>query len=116
MPLPTNLLPLFALLFTACIDSPLPEDPAIARVIVSWDPLACGEPHRVAAELEDQDGVKISSSTPCTAGSLTLDARHFGVYYGRVYAWEAGEDIRSITAVRLIVDEPVMRWLIATPP
>jgi hypothetical protein len=107
---------LFWLAFTACIDSPMPDDPPLARVIVAWDPLACGEPHRVAVELEDQDGIKLSSSTPCNAGSVTIDAQHFGLYYGRVYAWEAGEDIRSITPVRLLVDEPVMRWLIATPP
>ncbi|MBA3502528.1 MAG: hypothetical protein M4D80_21660 [Myxococcota bacterium] len=106
------------LVFSACmdIDSPMPDEPLIARVIVVWDPLACGDPHRVAVELEDQAGVKLSSSTPCNAGSLTIDARHFGVYYGRIYAWEAGEPIRSITTVRLFVDEPVMRWLIATPP
>lgn len=106
----------FWLAFTACIDSPMPDEPALARVIVAWDPLACGEPHRVAVELEDQDGIKLSSSTPCTAGSLTLEARHFGVYYGRVYAWEAGKDIRSVTPVRIFVDEPVTRWLIVTPP
>jgi hypothetical protein len=106
------------LVLAACIDidSPSPDDPPIARVVVVWDPLACGEPHRIAVELEDQAGVKLSSSTPCTAGSLSIDAKHFGVYYGRVYAWEAGEDIRSVTAVRLFVDEPVTRWLIATPP
>jgi hypothetical protein len=103
--------------FAACIDSPLDVDePAIARVVVVWDPLACGEPHRVAVELEDHAGVKLSSSTPCNAGSLAIDAPHIGVYFGRIYAWEAGEDIRSITPVRLTVDEPVVRWLIATPP
>jgi hypothetical protein len=107
---------LFWLAFTACIDSPMPDDPAIARVVVAWDPLACGAPHRIVVELEDQAGVKLSSSTPCNTGSLTVDAPHFGIYYGRIYAWEAGEDIRSITPVRLFVDEPVVRWLIATPP
>jgi hypothetical protein len=109
---------LFWLSFTACIDSPLPDadEPAIARVVVVWDPLACGDPHRVAVELEDQAGIALSSSTRCDAGSLSIDTRHFGVYYGRIYAWEAGEEIRSITPVRLFVDEPVVRWLIATPP
>ena len=106
------------LTFSACIDAPLSDvdDPAIARVIVAWDPLACGDPHRVAVELEDQAGVMLSSSVPCNAGSITIDAPHFGVYYGRVYAWVAGEETRSITQVRLFVDEPIVRWLIATPP
>lgn len=109
---------LFWFAFTACIDSPMSDvdDPAIARVIVVWDPLACGDPHRIAVELEDHAGIRRSSSTPCSAGSLTIDMPHLGVYYGRVYAWEAGEEIRSIVSVRLIVDEPVVRWFIATPP
>jgi len=108
---------LFWLAFTACIDSPpdLEDGPSVARVIVQWDPLACGPPHRVAVELEDEAGVRLSSSTPCNAGSLAIDTLHFGLYYGRVYAWEAGEDIRSVTPVRLVVDEVVVRWLIATP-
>lgn len=106
----------FWLCFTACIDTPMPSDPPIARVIVVWDPLGCGEPHRVAVELEDFDGNKLSSSTACATGSITLDTAHYGVYYGRIYAWEAGKDIRSVTPVRLNVDEPIVRWLVATPP
>ena len=105
------------LAFAACIDAPIdPDDPPIARVVVVWDPLACGDPHRIAVELEDHAGVRLSSSTPCNAGSLAIDTPHFGVYYGRIYAWEAGKEIRSITPVRLVVDEPIVRWLIATPP
>lgn len=106
----------FWCLFTACIDTPESDPDPIARVVVVWDPLSCGDPHRIAVELEDVDGYKLSSSTPCNAGSLTIDTPHFGLYYGRVFAWEAGQDIRSITFVRLFVDEPVMRWLVATPP
>ncbi|HLL25824.1 MAG TPA: hypothetical protein VK427_26985 [Kofleriaceae bacterium] len=100
----------------ACIDAPTPDDPAIARVVVLWDPLACGDPHRVAVELEDHAGVRLSSSAPCSTGSIAIDTPHYGLYYGRIYAWEAGEAIRSITPVRLHVDEPVVRWLVATPP
>jgi hypothetical protein len=106
----------FWLSFTACIDSPMPDDPPIARVVVAWDPLACGAPHRVAVELEDHDGNRLSSSTACTTGSLAIDTLHYGTYYGRVFAWEAGETIRSVTPVRVVVDEPVVRWWIATPP
>jgi len=108
----------FWCLFVACIDdAPFdPDPPPISRILVVWDPLACGEPHRVAVELEDHAGAKLSSSTACTTGSLTIDTPHYGLYYGRVYAWEAGEEIRSIMPVRLFVDEPVVRWWIATPP
>jgi hypothetical protein len=109
---------LYWLCFSACIDAPMSDvdDPSIARVVVEWDPLSCGAPHRIAVELEDQAGNRLSTSTACTAGSLAIDAPHFGLYYGRVYAWQPGEVIRSITPVRLTVDEPIVRWLIATPP
>lgn len=101
---------------TACIDAPVEaEVPPIARVIVHWDPLACGDPHRVAVELEDDAGARLSSSTACTTGSLVLDTAHYGLYYGRIYAWRAGEEIRAVTPVRLVIDEPIVRWLVATP-
>ena len=57
-----------------------------------------------------------NTTAPCNAGSLTIDTNHFGIYYGRVYAWEAGEEIRSVVPVRLVIDAPVVRWWIATPP
>ncbi|MDQ3363966.1 MAG: hypothetical protein M3680_00855 [Myxococcota bacterium] len=106
---------LFWFTFIACVDTPIPENPPIARVIVSWDPLACGPPHRIVVELEDEAGVALSSSTPCSQGSLSLDTPHFGIYRGRIFAWVAGEAIRSITSVRLAVDEPIVRWIVATP-
>lgn len=109
---------LLSVAVVACIDSPMSDadDPSIARVIVVWDPLECGGPHRVVVELEDHGGIRRSASTPCNAGSLTIEAPHFGLYYGRIYAWEPGEEIRSVVPVRLFVDEPVVRWLVATPP
>jgi hypothetical protein len=106
---------LFWLAFTACIDTPMPEEEPIARVVVAWDPLACSGSHRVAVELEDHAGVKKSSSAPCNAGGLTIDTDHFGLYYGRVYAWEAGES-RSVMPIRLFVDDTIVRWFVATPP
>ena len=108
---------LFWSAFTACIDSPLePEPPPIARVIVQWDPLACGDPDRIAVELEDHAGVRVASSAPCRAGSLTLDTPHFGVYYARISAAAEGEEARrAITPMRLVVDEPVVRWWVVTP-
>jgi hypothetical protein len=111
---------LFWLSFTACVDFDGPtssvDAPYIARVVVEWDPLACGPPHRIAVELEDHAGAKLSASAPCNGGALMIDTPHFGFYYGRVYAWEAGSAIRSVTSIRLAVDEPIVRWLIATPP
>jgi hypothetical protein len=101
--------------FAACIDGPSFESQPTARIIVQWDPLACGSPHRIAVELEDEEGAPLSSSVPCALGALSIQAPHYGVYLGRVYAWTAGEPIRSITPVRLYVDEPIVRWLVATP-
>ena len=109
---------LFWLTFVACVDSPPPDDsPPIARIVASWDPRLCGEPHRVVLELEDENGVKLSTSTRCALGALTLDAPHFGFYLGRIYAWELDGDpiIRSITPLRLAVDEAVVRWVVDTP-
>jgi hypothetical protein len=100
----------------ACIDHPPSfEAPPSARVVFSWDPLACGAPHRIVIELEDEAGVPLSSSVPCALGGITVEAPHFGVYLGRLYAWEAGRPIRSITPLRLYVDEPIARWIVATP-
>ena len=102
--------------FAACIDAPESDDASVARVMVVWDPLACGAPHRVVVELEDYEGAKLSSSAPCNAGSIAIDTPHFGLYYGRIYAWELGPEIRSITPVRLFVDEAITRWVVNTPP
>jgi len=107
---------LFWISFVACVDAPFPDTPPVARVVTSWDPLECGPPHRVVVELEDEAGVMIAASAPCALGVITLDAPHFGIYRGRIYAWMLEEpQIRSITPVRLAVDEPVVRWLVATP-
>jgi len=101
--------------FVACIDAPLDEDPPVARVVIAWDPLACGEPHRVAVELEDEAGARASTSTPCTTGGATLDLPHLGVYRGRIYAWTADEQARAVTSARLAVDASIVRWWVATP-
>ncbi|HUQ41074.1 MAG TPA: hypothetical protein VM052_01100 [Candidatus Limnocylindrales bacterium] len=101
---------------TACLDEVPDEMPPapVARVIVAWDPRDCGEPHRVAVELEDHDGNPASTSTVCAIGSITLDVRHFGVYIGRIYAWSEGA-IRGEVRMHLAVDEPISRWFIETP-
>jgi hypothetical protein len=101
--------------FGACVDAPLPPGPPQAKIVAAWDPLACGEPHRVAVELEDDAGAPLSASAPCSIGGLTIDAPHFGVYRGRIYAWQLGEPERSSVDVHLVVDEPIVRWDVATP-
>jgi hypothetical protein len=109
---------LFWLAFVACIDSPLPPaSPPAARVVTTWDPLVCGEPHRVVIELADDEGTMVSTSTPCSHATLSVDVPHFGTYYGRIYAWVLGGDptIRSELPVELVVDQPVMRWIVQTP-
>ncbi|MEO8841765.1 MAG: hypothetical protein ABI591_13670 [Kofleriaceae bacterium] len=98
-----------------CVDSPLPDGPPASKIVATWDPLQCGDPHRVAVELEDTEGAPLSGSTNCGLGSLTLDAPHFGVYRGRIYAWQLGIGERSPADVHLIVDEPIVRWNVTTP-
>ena len=107
---------MFWSLFAACVDAPhdINESPA-ADVILQWNPVVCGPPHRVVFELESIDGGPLSSSVPCAIGTLTLEVPHFGIYLGRVYSWYVAEPIRSVTPMRLYVDEPVMRWLVPTP-
>jgi hypothetical protein len=103
------------LALVGCVDSPLPDGPPASKIVATWDPLQCGDPHRVAVDLEDTEGAPISASTNCNLGSLTLDAPHFGVYRGRIYAWQLGIGERSPADVHLVVDEPIVRWDVATP-
>ncbi len=106
---------LFWSLFAACIDTPSEPDPPPARLVASWDPLACGEPHRVVLDLEDEAGVRITSSTPCWLGGLALDVE-MGLYRGRIYAWVLDQPIRSVSAVSIAVDATIVRWQVPTPP
>jgi len=101
--------------FGACVDSPLQDDPAQAKIVASWDPLQCGAPHRVAVDLADDAGAPISSSTICAAGSLTVDAPHQGAWHGRIYAWTLGVGEHATEPVDLEVDEPVLHWQVDTP-
>ena len=93
-------------LLASCIDAPYEPAPlpTVARVIASWDPLACGERTRVALELEDESGATLARSAPCALGGLMLDVAHYGVYFGT-----PGAD-------RLIVDEPMVYWQVSVPP
>ncbi|HSR96955.1 MAG TPA: hypothetical protein VLM79_07895 [Kofleriaceae bacterium] len=99
----------------ACMDAPVAGGAPIARVVAAWDPLACGDPHRVAIELADDDGASVSGSAPCVIGGVTVDVGHFGSYRGRVYAWAPGAPVRSETPLEVMVDEPIVRCMVATP-
>jgi hypothetical protein len=99
----------------ACLDTPGESGPATARLVVAWDPLACGEPHRVVVELEDDTGAELSASVPCTLGGLTVDLAHFGLYRGRIYAWALAAPIRSVTPLEVMIDEAIVQWHVATP-
>jgi hypothetical protein len=101
-----------------CIDAPLPDREPQARLVTSWDPLACGSPHRVAIEIEDDDGRMLSTSAPCELGEMTIDVPAWGIYRGRIYAWSiAGNEatISSLLPVRHEIDEPVVQWNVQTP-
>lgn len=107
----------FWVVFGACVvEAPDAAEPPAARLITSWDPLACGEPHRVVVELEDDDGAGLAGSAPCAHGELALDLRRWGIYRGRVYSWVLDHPIRSVTPVSLTIDAPIVRWQVATPP
>ena len=99
----------------ACIDEPLEPRSSVARLVAGWDPLDCGDPHRVAIELEDERGARLAASTPCNLGALSIDIARFGIYRGRIYAWALDAPIRSVAPLELTVDEPIVHWYGATP-
>ncbi|HWO24370.1 MAG TPA: hypothetical protein VNO30_36750 [Kofleriaceae bacterium] len=100
----------------ACLDEPPAyEASERPRIVVLWEPAACGAPHRIALELADEAGVPTSSSAPCAQGTLSVQVLHLGVYTGRVYAWTAGQPIRSIMPAWIDVDESIVRWRVETP-
>jgi len=100
----------------ACIDTPPEPRLSAARLVVAWDPLACGDPHRLVVELQDADGATISASTPCNLGTLALDVAHFGSYRGQIYAWELGVPARPVAPIELTIDEAIVRWDVMAPP
>ena len=98
-----------------CLDTPPPSTTALAQLVTTWDPLSCGEPHRVAVELVDSDGVSTSASAPCAVGVVTVDVEHFGAYTGRVYAWAVGALERSSVAIQVDITGAVVRQHVETP-
>lgn len=107
----------FWLVFCACVvEPPADPPPPASRLVIGWDPLECGTPHRIVVELEDDDGAPIAASAPCWLGAVTLDAPRWGLYRGRIYTWVLDQPIRSVTKVTITVDAPIIRWQLATPP
>ncbi|HET9620770.1 MAG TPA: hypothetical protein VFP84_05370 [Kofleriaceae bacterium] len=105
------------LVSVGCLDAPPARDAALVALVTTWDPLACGDPHRVAVELVDAAGATSAASAPCAIGVVTLDVAHVGAYTGRVYAWAIGEPARSITPITVtIAHEGETRQHVATPP
>jgi hypothetical protein len=107
---------LSVLVASGCLDTPSPHASAVAALVTTWDPLICGDPHRVEVELTDLDGATVSASAPCDLGVVALDVSHLGNYTGRVYAWEIGEPVRSITPITVAIDQPVVHQRVNTPP
>jgi DMSO/TMAO reductase YedYZ molybdopterin-dependent catalytic subunit len=99
----------------ACLDAPQDGATGVARLIVAWDPLACGVPHRVAIELADDEGASVSASTPCNLGGLAVDVPRYGVYRGRIYAWALAAPVRSEMAIEIDIDQTIVHRDIATP-
>ena len=95
---------LVLVVLAACVDEPLPPDSPSARVIASWDPLACGEPHRIAIELAGSDA-ELDDSAPCALGSLVLDVPAFGTYRVSI-----GERERELS-----IDQAVVELEVAPP-
>jgi len=91
----------------ACIDAPPEPRLSLARLVVAWDPLACGDPHRIVVELQDDTGATTSASTPCSLGTLAIDVAHFGSYRGRIYAWELGAPVSTTAPIELTIDQIV---------
>lgn len=99
----------------ACLDAPVTRGPPQIRAIATWDPLACGDPHRVVVELADDAGVVTTGSVPCELGGLAVVLPHFGAYRGRVFASVRGAPIRTIAPVELDVSDEVVRWTVESP-
>ncbi len=93
-------------------------DPSVAaRIVASWEPDRCAhERQRIVVELEDDAGVRVTSSAGCRLGVLTLDVPAWGVYRGRVYAWMLGEPVDAVTPVTLTVDAVVVHWHLTALP
>jgi hypothetical protein len=104
----------------ACIDAPPEPRMSPGRLVVGWDPLACGDPHRLVVELRDEAGAVLSASTPCSLGTLAIDVAHFGSYRARIYAWVLDPTARPTAPgeriVDLTIDQPIAHWDVTVPP
>jgi len=109
----------FWTMFGACVDGrpPVASPP---RLIASWNSLACGDPHHVVVELEDEAGARQARAAPCERGSVTLDAPHGGRYRWWISALHvpARSNVGrpGAIAIAVAIDRPIVRWSIMTPP
>lgn len=112
-------------LFAACIDAPPEPRLSLARLVVAWDPLACGDPHRLVVELRDDAGAVVSASTPCSLGTLAVDIAHFGSYRGRLSAWALDpparpsgptDEVTIEATIEVTMDQPIVHWDVMVPP
>jgi hypothetical protein len=98
--------------------------PAVARLVAGWDPLACGDPHRVVLELADAADATgatgatatATASAPCSLGGVAVDLPHLGSYAGRIYGWSLDAAPHPVTPVAIDVDLAIVHWRVATPP
>ena len=106
----------FWTLFGACVDTPPATAGPVARLVAVWDPTACTDPHRVALELTDDDGLELSRSAPCAIGSVSIDVPHLGPYHGRVFGWVLGGAIRNASESDIDVADSITRWELPSTP
>ena len=107
---------MFWTLFGACVDQPPPPAAPLARLVAAWDATTCNDPHRVAIELYDDDGVELARSAPCAIGMVQIDVPHLGAYHGRVYGWALGGAIANEADVDIDVDQQIVHWELASTP
>ena len=107
---------IFWTIFGACVGPPGDARPPLARLVVSWDPLACGDPHELELELVLDGGATAprSASAPCEAGGLIFDAAQLGLYRGRIYSSRA--EMPASSSVAITIDAPLVRWEVAPTP
>ena len=109
---------LVALSLAGCLDAPIADTPAIARLVASWDPLECGAPHRVVIELALVDAVdaggSLAASGWCALGGLAVEVPRLGSYHARARA----DDLGSSPPLHkdIAIEHAIVDWSIGEPP
>jgi hypothetical protein len=104
----------------ACVDLPMTTAaPPELQLVARWDVRQCRMPHRIAIDLTDDAGDRVSHAAPCATGTMTLQVPELGIYHGHISSWELGSAVGSgeqVDAVEVDVDASVTRWDIARVP